>query len=432
MRAAPLLCAAALGFAQQQPDPDRVLARAQARLADAAAAVPKYTCTQTVDRSYFRQVRQTPRSCDSIIANRNSGRSGLSLTATDRLRFDVEVADGGHEVYAWPGAARIEVEKVEDMAGGGPLGSGPFGPFLLDIFSNPAVQFQYLSESAAAGVSLFEYRYRVPLEGSHYQVQAGVIWRTTGYDGTFRLDPVSAELKQLTVRTLELPADTASCEATTIMDFDRLRIGEGDYLIPRQTRLQVIGRDASFTEDTTVYTSCHEFRGESSVHFGEAGPLPDTGFKPSVPVHAPTLKAGLRIVVVLDTEIDASRAAAGDPVWAKVGKAVVDPATKRVLVPAGATIHGRITHLEHHLEGEKYFLIGLSFDEFAMVLDAAHQLRDTRVSSDFSNSQGRSRIGKWESHTGFRGGGMLVFPDRQSKCVVPSGYTTNWITLGGS
>jgi hypothetical protein len=430
MRAALLLCAVILGFAQQPPDPDRVLARAQATLAEAAAAVPKYTCTETVDRSYFRQIRQTPRTCDAIVANQRNGRSRLSLTATDRLRFDVEVTEGGHEIYAWPGAARIEVEKVEDMSGGGPLGTGPFGPFLLDIFSNPAVQFQYLSESTVGGVSLFEYRYRVPLAGSHYQVQAGVIWRTTGYDGTFRLDPGSAELKQLTVRTLELPADTASCEATTSMDFDRLRIGESKYLMPRQTRLQVIGRDAGFTENATVYAGCREFRGESLVRFDEAAPLPDSGFRPSAPIRGPKLPAGLRIVVVLDTEIDASRAAAGDPVSAKTGKAVVDPATRRVLVPAGTTIRGRITQLEHHLEGEKYFLVGLSFEDFPIALDAAHQVFGTRVSADLSDPRGQTGIATWESHTGFRGGGTLVFPGGQSKYVVPSGYRSNWITLG--
>jgi hypothetical protein len=430
MRAALLFGAVVLGFAQQPADSDRLLARARASLAEAAAAVPKYTCTETVDRSYFRQIRETPRTCDAIVANQRSVRSRLSLTATDRLRFDVEVTDGGHEIYAWPGAARIEVEKVEDMSGGGPLGTGPLGPFLLDIFSNPAVQFQYLSERAVAGVSLFEYRYRVPLVSSHYRVQAGVTWRITGYDGTFRLDPGSAELKQLTVRTLELPADTASCEATTIMDFDRLRIGEGEYLIPRQTRLQVIGRDASFTENATVYTACREFRGESVVRFDEAVPLPDTGSKPTASVHGPRLRAGLPIEVVLDTEIDTSRAAAGDPVLAKIGKGIVDPATKRVLLAAGTTIRGRITHLEHHIEGKKYFLVGLSFEDFPIALDAAHQMIDKSVSSDLSDGRGRIGMATWESHTGFGGGGMLVFPGGQSKYVVPSGYRSNWITIG--
>jgi len=41
-----------------------------------------------------------------------------------------------------------------------------------------------------------------------------------------------------------------------------------------------------------------------------------------------------------------------------------------VLVPAGTTIRGRITRLKHEVEGEKYFLVGLSFEEFAIILDA--------------------------------------------------------------
>jgi hypothetical protein len=418
MRAALFLCAVLAGFAQQQPDPDRLLSRAQARLADAAAAVPKYTCTETVNRSYFRSSRQTPRTCDAIVANQRNGRSGLSLTATDRLRFDVEVADGGYEIYAWPGAARIEVEKVEDMAGGGPLGTGPFGPFLLDIFSNPAVEFQYLGASSVAGAGLFEYRYRVPLAASHYRVQAGVKWRITGYDGTFRLNPESAELKQLAVRTLELPADTASCEATTTMDFEPLRIGGGEYLIPRQTQLQVIGRDAGLTENATTYADCHEFRGESAVRFDQATALPDSASKRSAPVQSPSLPAGLLVVVVLDTEIDTDRAAAGDPVSAKIGKAVVDRATKRVLVPAGAALHGRITHLEHHVEGDKYFLVGVSFDTFPMILEATHQIQ--------------SPVKTTESHSGFGGGGTFVFPTRGSKFVVPAGFASNWITIAGN
>ncbi|SPE34027.1 conserved exported hypothetical protein [Candidatus Sulfopaludibacter sp. SbA3] len=425
MRALLLLCAAAC-FAQQPADPGRVLARAQAQLAAAAADVPKYTCRQTVDRSYFRETRQIPRACDTIVANQRNGRSKLALAVTDRLRFDVEVADGGYEIYAWPGAARIETEKVEDMAGGGPLGTGPFGPFLVDIFANPAVQFQYLDKQSA----LFEYRYRVPLGASHYRVQAGPIWRTTAYDGTFRLDPESAELKQLTVRTAELPADTATCEATTVMDFEKSRIGAGEYLIPRQTRLQTIGRDASYTENATVYAECREFRGESVVHFDQAIPQADTGPKLSVSLPTTDLPPGMPIILALDTEIDTDHAAAGDAISAKVGKPVVDPATKRVLVQAGSIVHGRITHMEHHIEGEGYFLVGVSFDmlepsiPLAIMLDRAHQIQDPRASS------GR-RVVTTESRSGFHGGGTFVFPTRLSRYVVPRGYSSNWITIPG-
>lgn len=425
MRVLLLACAVGLVFAQQPAD---VLARAQAQLADAASATVKYTCTQTVDRSYFREARQAARNCDGIVANQRNGRSRLVLEATDRLRFDVEVADRGYEIYAWPGESRIANEKVENMAGGGVLGTGPLGPFLIDVFANPLVEFQYLGTK----IGLLEYRYRVPLNASHYRVQAGVKWRITEYDGTFLLEPVSAVLKQLTVRTGELPEDTGSCEATTSMDFGLLKIGGDEYLIPRRTRLRVIGRDASTIENATAYEECHEFRGESVVRFGER--TPEAVVRPELRsgVPMPNLPAGLPISLALETEIDTDRAAAGDPIAAQVAKAVVDPVTRRVLLPAGIPVHGRITHLEHHIEGDNYFLVGLSFDSLHIILDSAHQTQDSRppcgkrvVWSDVDGC-----VITTESRSGFRGGGTLVFEGRQSRYVVPRGYVSNWITLG--
>jgi hypothetical protein len=44
--------------------------------------------------------------------------------------LDVAIADSGREIYSWPGARRIELEEAELLTGGGPFGSGPFGPFL--------------------------------------------------------------------------------------------------------------------------------------------------------------------------------------------------------------------------------------------------------------------------------------------------------------
>ena len=426
MRPALLLCAAAVALAQTPVNPDDVLARARARLAAAAADTPRYTCTQTVDRSYFRETRQAARTCDEIVANHRNKRSKPVLMATDRLRFDVEVSDGGYEIYAWPGAARIDTSKIEQMAGGGPLGTGPFGPFLIDIFDNRAVEFQYLGTRP-----LLEYRFRVPLEASHYRVQAGAKWRVTGYDGTFQIDPASTLLRQLTVRTLELPADARSCEATTTMDFGLLQIGDGEYLLPSQTHLQIIGRGAGFTESTTVYSACHEFRGESTVNFGDPAPQASPGATFTGVVHTPALPPGLPVHLALASEIDTDRAAAGDPVSATLSKPLVDPASKRVLAPAGALVRGRITHMEHHIEGENYFLIGFTFETLELsgaalplriILDSPHQVQDLRTTT------GRASV-ITESQSGLHSGGTLLFPTRLPRYVVPRGFPSTWITL---
>ncbi len=146
------------------------------------------------------------------------------------------------------------------------------------------------------------------------------------------------------------------------MNFERLRIGADEYLIPRQTRLQVIGRNAGFTENAIAYGDCHEFRGESVVRFDEPTPPRLAGPTYYSSLRVLKLPAGLPVTLVLDTEIDTDRAAAGDPVSARVANAVIDPETHSVLLPAGSVIQGRITHLEHKVEGERYFLVGLSFD----------------------------------------------------------------------
>ena len=432
MRAALLVCAALLARAQA-PDAAAVLERAQARLSAAAADTPRYTCTETVDRSYFRETRQVPRSCDAIVAGRRNGRSKLVLSATDRLRFDVEVADGGYEIYGWPGASRIATETVEKMAAGGPLGTGPFGPFLVDIFTNRGAQFQSLG-----GTGFLEYRYRVPLQSSHYRFQAGAIFRITGYDGTFGLDPSSAELKQLTVRTLELPFDTGACEATTSMDFSPLRIGTADYLIPQRTTLQVTGRDGGSTESTVAYSECHEFRGESAVRFDDPIPVSAAHSETAAPVLSPSVPAGLPVILLLDREIDTGRAAAGDPVTATLQQAMIDPVTKRVLVPAGAVARGRIAQLEHHIEGENYFLVGLRFETLEvpggsaiplhLMLDGWRQVQDLRTHRDPLTRTGQQVI-TTESRAKLPGAGTLVFPATGPRFVVPRGLAMNWITL---
>ena len=55
-------------------------------------------------------------------------------------------------------------------------------------------------------------------------------------------------------------------------------------------------------------------------------------------------------------------AAAGDPVTAKVRDAIVEPASKRILAPAGATVKGRILRMEHHLVSPASFRIAILFE----------------------------------------------------------------------
>ena len=131
-------------FAQTTPDPDAVLERARPLILDAIRHLPKYTCTQTVDRYYYRS--QTPRaarmSCDDLVALQHRGDNAIKIVATDRLRLDVAVADQGREMYSWAGAVNLSSGRPDQIAGG-PLGTGPFGSFLVDIFGRRDIHFLF-------------------------------------------------------------------------------------------------------------------------------------------------------------------------------------------------------------------------------------------------------------------------------------------------
>jgi hypothetical protein len=82
-------------------------------------------------------------SCDK----KEFGKNGhLSLQARDRLRLDVAVSGGDRidEIYSWAAASRFDSRSIFEMVSNGPISSGAFGTYLIDVFQNPAVRFSFI------------------------------------------------------------------------------------------------------------------------------------------------------------------------------------------------------------------------------------------------------------------------------------------------
>jgi hypothetical protein len=350
LRALFLMGAAAALHAQTIP-PDDLLSRARELILSAIDRMPSYTCTQTVDRSEFEVIPRAARaSCDQILANRTSGVSRRELVRTDRLRLEVEVTDQGAEIFSWPGESRMPTERIQEFAAEGLIGTGSFGPFLINIFARPGVRFWREGVATIDGRELRQYRYLVPLESSRYHVGAAGETRIVPFDGRFWVDPESFELRRLLVRTGELSRSTGNCEGATTIDFTRARIGQGEHLLASRSLLHVVRRDAAELENVTTYAACREFRGESAIHFGDPVEAPATGSPPLTPAAVKSPAApfppGVRITVHLAGGIDSATSAAGDPMPARVTHTEATP-KKRHLPPSGAAARCRITRLEN-------------------------------------------------------------------------------------
>lgn len=420
------LLAAAVMAPGQGRDPGAVLEQARARLRAVARGLDNYVCIETLDRSYYGRVaagpvparREAPGAC------REAG-GGRQLESTDRARLEVTVSRG-RELHSWPGATRFDSRDVDELIRDGPVSTGAFGAYLAGVFDQPAATFQFNGERIANGKTLFEYGYQVPLAASRFEIKAGTAWRAAAYEGEFQIDPQSLDLERMTVRTSQLPPGAAFCQAGATLDYQHVRIGASDLLLPRQSQLEILfeGRE---TQNTITFSDCREYRAESEIVF-DAQPDIESSVAPRAGRGRVALPIGLPVTLALVAPIDTATAAAGDPVEAKVLKPVRRPGSPEELIPAGAVARGRIRRVEHRLLPTPYFLIAMSFNrvEIQGVLFpfVARCEPDADRARELGVNLAMGEAGVWSW-----GVGTFLFPTNKSRMAIPAGFESRWFTL---
>jgi hypothetical protein len=410
----PVAMTAAL-FAQQPLDSTDRLVRARELVIKRNQRLTNYTCLQTVDRHYFklRRMDLNRPPCDQVDA-RNP--KDLILESTDRVRLDIKVSQG-LEIGSWAGSS-FSSRSIFDLVGGGPYGTGMLGGLMSDIFVNEGASYEYLGDSA--------YSFEVPLAHSHYRVKAaGTGWVVTAFSGSFALDPDSLDLQRITARASGLPPETSICEVEDTVEYQKVRVGDGEFLLPRQSSLRLVMQDGTETRSATVYSGCREYLGESIIHFDEA---PVAGrAKGAEPAAAP-LPEGLPFSVELTDPIDTDTAAAGDVVHAKIRKAVRAADSNTIVVPAGSAVQGRIVQMQHWVERPGQFKI-LMMVEKVEVGGVWRQLYARHV-RDLTTSKvaGRKVIVVPPVGQASRVGVFRIATDK-SRYRVPVGYVSNWVTV---
>jgi hypothetical protein len=324
-------------WAQTSDGPD-ILKRIRENVIDSVARLPRYTCSLKIERAQYEAAPGHARNCDGLAAQQSRGKIGR-LVETDRVRLDVAIGLDT-EIYSWPGENRFDDRDVFDLVSAGALQNGGFF-FLAAIFVGDAANFTYDGPKVLDGRTLAEFRFRVPLDHSDYKFANRSGYSTiAGYGGTVFADPKTGDLVRLVIHTSGLPEDSGACEATTMLDYSRVRLNDSQFLLPRQARLDILQTDGAELRNTTDYSSCREVPGSMAVKFDEP-PAPT----PSPPTF--TLPAGAAFKLLFTEPIDTATAAAGDRIRAILSATIVDPSSKDILVPAGAEIAARIIRLEH-------------------------------------------------------------------------------------
>lgn len=420
-------------WAAGDDDPIAVLMRVRDKVMANAERIPNYTCVETIVRDWYDYAAGTPpRSCDALLGRRKRAGAGtlLSLATTDRLRLDVALADS-QEIYSWAGAARFEEGEIDRLVPTGAIGTGSFAAALLGIFEARDPQFVFEGDHTIAGRRLLEYSFDVSEDQSHYRMKAGTQWLITGYTGTLLADPVTAELVRLSIRTQELPRATNACEVDTTMEYGMVRLGGEDYLLPTLTRERFINQNGSEAENTITFAACREFRGQSTVSFGEGTGEAEGRGRTGAPSPL-ELPAGLPITVELTSTIQVDIAAAGDRIEGRLAAPICDAAQQKILVPEGAVLEGRLMRVETRYGHPNDIGIALRWETVEMngvrVPFSITPNRQTRVQTKAKPGELRQRPMVFELPRPGEGQyATLHFSGEH--VVVKSGQLSPWFTL---
>lgn len=423
------IAAASTVHSQTAPDPNDVLVRAKARIIETMRRLPKYTCVETIDRGYYTPVRPTNASVPSCAeADAEKTKGVTRLGATDRVRLEVAEGDE-HEIYSWPGASHFETGHVDEMIERGPIASGAFGGYVIDIFATNGAKFQFVGERTEKSRRVFSYSYSIAQELSRYRVRTDDGWAITAYFGTFDIDPASIELLRIVVNTPELPPATTLCHANSALEVARVRIGDGEFLLPSVSRLHLFSRSMAETESTAVFSSCKEYRAESVLHI-EGDETPTNSPASASDAIQNTLPEGVRLALRLNSAIDSDLAAAGDAVTATLTEPAREPRSRAVLFPAGAVAHGRINRMEHFIAGAPRFVIGIRWESIESA-GASSQIAAIVDHSEDLLATAEHRIGSGLIRRPPPVGppDALTFATENLRYVIPAKYESQWITV---
>ena len=332
------------------------------------ARAPRYTCVETVTRrQYHPQLAGRTSGCAAMIASRKALASPGELLWHDRLRLDVAVGDKA-EMFSWAGAKSFETNNLEDLALSGSSGSGEFGSFLASVFGNNAEGFTYKGEELSDLGTLAKYEYRVPLAKSHYAYKTrGAASATIPYGGFFYVVPSTAELKRLVVEATEFQTNgnqvganqqSDVCRVTDTMDYTRIKVGAGDFMVPSVSTMDVLFRIGEESINETRFTNCHEFTGESTIRY-------DMDDEPTSAANVAKeelkkLPPKTHVRVVVDPPVNTKTAAAGAPITGVVEKDVKEKG--KVLIRQTDRLHGRILRMEQFLGEGARWVVAIRFD----------------------------------------------------------------------
>jgi hypothetical protein len=300
------------------------LVRIRAKMADNLRRLPNYTCLMTVDRSA-----------------RPAGRV-RDLVHQDTIRLEVAEV-GEKELFGWPGTTLLD-QRIEDFVPDGVFASGDFAGLANIVFRTHDPTFRPAGKKKIGGREALGFSYEVARAVSQYRLGRDGRTVIVPYHGAFWADAQTLDMLRMELELDGIPDSFAVRTSVTAIDYQRLRIGGSDFLLPSRVQRTVhYSALGAMSENISTFTNCRQYEAQSSLRFDEPTAA-DTAPAATAPLN-PTeirLPAGLRLPMKVETATDAKKSAIGDLLVARLTE---DVRLGNQVFPAGSEVRGRIRAL---------------------------------------------------------------------------------------
>ena len=245
---------ASFGPAQDLPPGTLVLARTKARVRQSLEHLPDCTCVENIQRFQKRPGRNE------------------AMEPLDTLRLQI-LFSGDKELYLAPGTSQWE-SHPGTFIGRGMIGDGVFALHLKTVFTGGQADFVYRGENSDFRPGLPHFDFRVPVMSSGYVLSSGSARGVAGIKGSVWINAEAFDVVRLEMHADDIPPNVPFEEATTIIDYARVRIGSADVLLPQTAVMATASVNGQASRNVMEFSDCREFHADSTVRFESAAGKP--------------------------------------------------------------------------------------------------------------------------------------------------------------
>jgi hypothetical protein len=236
-----------------------------------------------------------------------------------------------------------------------------------------------------------------------------------GYRGSFYVEPQTFDLMRLEIFVDDIPATLKLKSISDRMDYARIRIGEGDFLLPESSDVVLVDLNGHVDRNQLRFSACRQFTGQSKLSFDDVEPS-----QSAAPARRSELELprNLQIALSLVDDIDLETAAIGDPVKARLREDL--KLRGRLVLSKGATATGRISRLERH---PNFIVLGLIFT------DLESSEGHARLELQFDRAVSGATLGTrafWTAFPAMEHEGLIPLPTGRKR--LTRGAVTLWKT----